>query len=556
MSRRTSITGEGIKDETIESEDIASGSIKAGELSAQSISGQSTITTTDTTNDRLLIWDATDSALKQVSIGNLGVAASPAGSDTQVQYNDGGSTGGAAKLLYDDSNGRLKIGDTNAPQNVLDVYGNVSNDFVAVIDNDASSGAHGLKVTSDGTGTGTNIFDVESSSTVVFRVRGDGRVGIGKISSLPAARLTVSGSSGDADIAVAEKIQHIGDSDTYIEFQDDELHLAAGGRTFIKLEEASNDKLIVNHGGLDIDLQVKGENSANLIRTDAANDLVGINTKDPTALLHVSSSDDGVIFKAETSYSVAALLVSGSGHIGINTSVTPEILTINGVESNSDETLIQFTEDGSNRAKIGVNTSNNILIENQYTNKHIVLKVNDNGVTREAIRCNGAVAEVVVNEGHSALVDFRVESDDNTHMLFVDGSSNTIGINDSTPTSTLSIMGSLAFKVLNINAANDPGTTYTISDSDCVILVNTRPTAQGGIDSAITLTLPDAASNPGMVITVKDSGGYSDVNNITISRAGSDTIEGVATTIPLNNVAAFTTLISNGSSDWSEIGKG
>ncbi len=182
--------------------------------------------------------------------------------------------------------------------------------------------------------------------------------------------------------------------------------------------------------------------------------------------------------------------------------------------------------------------------------------MNDNGVTREAIRCNGAVAEVVVNEGHSALVDFRVESDDNTHMLFVDGSSNTIGINDSTPTSTLSIMGSLAFKVLNINAANDPGTTYTISDSDCVILVNTRPTAQGGIDSAITLTLPDAASNPGMVITVKDSGGYSDVNNITISRAGSDTIEGVATTVPLNNVAAFTTLISNGSSDWSEIGKG
>ena len=68
MSRKTTITGEGIRDETVDSADIASGSIKAGELSAQSISGQATITSTDTTNDRLLIFDATDSALKQCQL--------------------------------------------------------------------------------------------------------------------------------------------------------------------------------------------------------------------------------------------------------------------------------------------------------------------------------------------------------------------------------------------------------------------------------------------------------------------------------------------------------
>jgi hypothetical protein len=108
--------------------------------------------------------------------------------------------------------------------------------------------------------------------------------------------------------------------------------------------------------------------------------------------------------------------------------------------------------------------------------------------------------------------------------------------------------------VLSINAANDPGTSYTIASTDCVILVNTRPTAQNGIDSEITLTLPDASDHPGMVITVKDSGGYANVNNIIISRAGSDTIEGVATSLTLNNVAQKTTLISDGVSVWAEIG--
>ncbi len=118
------------------------------------------------------------------------------------------------------------------------------------------------------------------------------------------------------------------------------------------------------------------------------------------------------------------------------------------------------------------------------------------------------------------------------------------------------VLDALRVSVLNINSSNDPGTSYTIGSSDCIILVNTRATNEGGINSAITITLPSASDNPGRMITIKDAGGFSNVNNITISRSGSDTIEGIATTITLNAIAAFTTLISNGSSDWSEIGKG
>ena len=43
---------------------------------------------------------------------------------------------------------------------------------------------------------------------------------------------------------------------------------------------------------------------------------------------------------------------------------------------------------------------------------------------------NFSSTEAVFNEG-SATTDFRVESDSNTHMLFVDAGTNRVGINDS-----------------------------------------------------------------------------------------------------------------------------
>jgi hypothetical protein len=129
-----------------------------------------------------------------------------------------------------------------------------------------------------------------------------------------------------------------------------------------------------------------------------------------------------------------------------------------------------------------------------------------------------------------------------------------VGVGTTTPASTLSVAGSISGNITNINSSNDPGVSYTVSSTDYVILINTRPQAQGGINSELTLTLPLAASYPGRIIVVKDSAGYANVNSITISKAGSDTIEGVSDTITLNKIAQFTRLISDGSSNWFEIG--
>jgi hypothetical protein len=84
------------------------------------------------------------------------------------------------------------------------------------------------------------------------------------------------------------------------------------------------------------------------------------------------------------------------------------------------------------------------LIENKTINKHIVFKVNDQGVVREGLRLDGAVPEVVVNQQHGiggddSLIDFRVESDNNTHMLFVSGGVDKVGIGTNTPMTTLHV---------------------------------------------------------------------------------------------------------------------
>ena len=132
------------------------------------------------------------------------------------------------------------------------------------------------------------------------------------------------------------------------------------------------------------------------------------------------------------------MIIDATGKVGLGTSTPSEQLTINGADD-SGQPAIQFQEGAADRAKIFINSSNNLEIKQQFTNKHIVFKVLDAGTTREAFRMDGAVPEVVVNQTGDSLVDFRVESNNNTHMLFVDGGNDKVGINTDQPTEALDI---------------------------------------------------------------------------------------------------------------------
>ena len=439
--------------------------------------------------------------------------------DTKVQVEESADedkirfdVAGAEKMVLDATG--LGIG-TASPATAFHAYANISNAYVATIDNDQASAGHVLKLSTDGNGSGSRLLEMEDGDgDILFRARADGRFGFGPdgVDSMGAGTFVVGidNSSHTSDIAISQRLQHLGDANTYLDFpSNDTFNLVAGGNSFLKYD----GNILINNANANADTKIMADNGAVVLHVDAGTNKVGIGATAPAELLTINAAADG------------------------------------------DECFIQFQEGGADRAKIGINTSNNLLFHNQFINKHIVFKVNDQGTTREALRIDGAVSEVVVNQSADSLVNFRVESDSNTHMLYVTGSGK-VGINHSTPASTLSIMGSLALKVNSINAANDPGTTYSISTTDCVLLINTRPTAQGGIDSAITLTLPDASDNPGMVLTIKDAAGYCDVNAITITVSSGDNIDGnpSTTSMDLPTPASWKKLISDGANSWYEIG--
>ncbi len=223
------------------------------------------------------------------------------------------------------------------------------------------------------------------------------------------------------------------------------------------------------------------------------------------------------------------ILHATANAIGIGTTDPTEILTLNG----TDPTIL-FEENGTDKATIGINSSDNILLENKTINKHIVFKVNDQGVVKEGFRLDGAVPEVVVNQTSDSLVDFRVESDNKTHMLFVDGSADKIGVNNSTPGSGLHVNSSFATAI--VFKQQD----YTLTDIDHTVLVN----CSGG---NVTITLPTAVGCAGRLYVIKrvDSSG----NSVNIDANGSEQIEGSTSLVGVASGGSLT-LQSDNSGWW------
>ena len=80
--------------------------------------GEFTFPATDGSANQVLVTNGSGTVTWQNQSGGGG---SPGGSDGQVQYNNGGSFGGASGLHYDDGNARVGIG-TTSPARLLHIY--------------------------------------------------------------------------------------------------------------------------------------------------------------------------------------------------------------------------------------------------------------------------------------------------------------------------------------------------------------------------------------------------------------------------------------------------
>ena len=153
----------------------------------------------------------------------------------------------------------------------LDVGGNVSLNGGSFVFNEAGADLD-FRIEGD---TDANLFYSDASTD---------RIGIG--TATPDYLLSVAGNVG-----FDEYIYHNGDTDTFIRLEPDEINIKVGGERMIFMVEGGGgtqaDKITINDDDVDIDFQVKGTSESNLIRTDAANDRVGIGTATPAVTLHV-----------------------------------------------------------------------------------------------------------------------------------------------------------------------------------------------------------------------------------------------------------------------------
>ena len=203
------------------------------------------------------------------------------------------------------------------------VWGNTLVDATNGTDNEIAIFTDANSVEGD-----TNLTWDGSQLTIGGAISGSGQTTLGANLLMSGDQYVGGALNASGTVFVAQKIEHAGDTDTYIEFTADSVAVVAGAEEMILALEggggAQADKVTINNGATDVDFQVKGSSvlAPNLLRTDAANNRVGIGH--PTGDLSGSAilSVIGAISGSSTLEAVGATIlgstlnVSGASTLG------------------------------------------------------------------------------------------------------------------------------------------------------------------------------------------------------------------------------------------------
>ena len=187
------------------------------------------------------------------------------------------------------------------------------------------------------------------------------------------------------------------------------------------------------------------------------------------------SNANSVIVRPEIDSTTAFQVQSGSGgapilnvdatnsRVGIRTALPRRDLHVHGTANAS---VAQFTSEqtgggSTDGALIGINSSNDFLLLHQETGGAFVFTTD----STEKLRVG---SEVVVNENDED-IDFRVESETDTHALFVDAGQSTVGIGTDAPAASVQLHVGNASAVTPARAIIQIENEYAGNDYDTQI---------------------------------------------------------------------------------------
>jgi hypothetical protein len=364
-----------------------------------------------------------DIILSQGSGANITI---PAG-DTKVVYSDGAGAGAA----FFDAFASINVGALTGTS--LDISGDID---------------------VDGT-TNLDVVDIDGAVDMASTLTVASSLMLGVTSTtLTGGSLTLpnSGIIGFHDAG--------GDARNTLQFVSGELkHGAAGGglttQTFFTsaaerlridssggliTKPAAGGHAVFNENGVDADFRVESDTLTHALFVDGASGYVGINDSSPSAQLDLNTSD-GLMTILNSTH-------TNGGYVRFEKS---------GVVYGDLGNGAQIVSGGATTA-FGINTrgTGDLLLAT-------------NNVTRASLQNGGAFTTTPAAGGHSVFneggvdADFRVESDSNTHALFLDGATNTVSFGSSNPQTAYSFIGAGGIYIGN---GNQPAGDFMSIDAE------------------------------------------------------------------------------------------
>ncbi len=200
----------------------------------------------------------------------------------------------------------------------------------------AAAGQIKLQPTTDSTDF-FQVLDANGGTPVLNVDSINERVGIG--TAAPTTPLDVVGA-----VTITDEIIHAGDTDTKMAFTPDVITFTVGAAVLLTLTEATQDEVVINEGGVDVDLRVETPFSTQTLFVEGSSGRVSINHGAPASALDINGSitvSDEIIHAGDTNTKMAFTsdtITFTAGNLGMLTlaETTQDLVSIGDVGGAGD----------------------------------------------------------------------------------------------------------------------------------------------------------------------------------------------------------------------------